>query len=216
MIADRALALPPLNAPLARELVARTRVAKLLAGYRDRPAADREAIFRVLIEIILPYPRDLEEETELDGHKVLLRPIRPEDELAHREFFTRLKPQDVRFRFFGVVKALDHSQLACYTQIDYAREVAFIAVSSSADNGGKLGVVRAVCDPDKERAEFANAVRSDMKGRGLGAKLLDKLIRNLRSHGIGHVVGKGFAGNERMLALAKRFGFHVGEPDDGI
>lgn len=64
MIADRALALPPLNAPLARELVARTRVAKLLAGYRGRPAADREAIFRVLIEIIRPYPRDLEEETD--------------------------------------------------------------------------------------------------------------------------------------------------------
>ncbi len=262
VIADRALALPPLNVPLARELIARTRVARLLAGYRDRPAADWEAICRVLIQIsrlvadlpqvqeidinplladsrgviavdaririapsaqvgderlaIRPYPKDLEEEIDLDGHRVLLRPIRPEDEPAHREFFTKLNPQDVRFRFFGVVKELDHSQLARYTQIDYEREMAFIACDSEQEPGRTLGVVRAVCDPDNARAEFAIVVRSDMKGRGLGAKLLDKLIRYLRSRGTGRLVGEVLADNERMLALAKTSGFHIGGPEDGI
>ena len=262
VIADRALALPPLNMPLARELISRTRVAALLAGYRDRPAANETAICRVLTRIsrlvadlpqvqeldinplladaqgviavdarirvaagpqagddrlaIRPYPSDLEEEIVLGGHKVLLRPIRPEDELAHRELLTRINPQDVRFRFFGAVKELEHSQLARYTQIDYAREMAFIAVSVSEQGGGTLGVVRAVCDPDNERAEFAIVVRSNMKGRGLGAKLLDKLIRYLRAHGTGHVVGEVLVGNVRMLALAKGFGFHVAQPEGGI
>jgi acetyltransferase len=265
VIADRALALPPLNLPLAHELIGRTRVARLLAGYRDRPAADQEAICRVLIQIsrlvadlpqvleidinplladshgviavdarvriapaaeagdsrlaIRPYPSDLEEEIELDGHKVLLRPIRPEDEPAHHEFFTRLEPQDIRFRFFGVVKELDHSQLARYTQIDYEREMAFIAVPAlggPGSPGGTLGVVRAICDPDNERAEFAIIVRSDMKGQGLGAKLLEKLIRHLHAHGTAQVVGEVLASNEPMLALAKRLGFRVGRQRDGI
>jgi acetyltransferase len=51
VIADRAIALPPLNMALSRELVSRTRVAKLLAGYRDRPTADRDAIYRTLIQV---------------------------------------------------------------------------------------------------------------------------------------------------------------------
>jgi acetyltransferase len=51
VVADRALALPPLNAPLARALIERTRVASLLAGWRDVPAADPAALHGVLIAL---------------------------------------------------------------------------------------------------------------------------------------------------------------------
>ena len=48
---DRAVALPPLNSFLARDLIGRTRVAKLLGNYRGRPAADMQALENVLLRV---------------------------------------------------------------------------------------------------------------------------------------------------------------------
>ena len=254
IVADHAIALPPLNLALARNLVNRTRVARLLDGYRDRPAADRRAIETVLVRIsqlmidlpeaqeidinplladqdgvialdaririarapqsgvdrlaIRPYPSGLEETVEIDGLRLTLRPIRPEDEAAHDAFVRSLAPEDIRFRFFGSVRELPHSELARYTQIDYDREMAFIASAEDAPGNGKTyGVVRVVADPDNERAEFAIIVRSDMKGHGLGHILLEKIIRYCRASGTRQLVGQVLRENFPMLSLAERLGF---------
>ena len=255
VIADRAVALPPLNMNLARELVSRTRVSRLLGGYRDRPPADLEAILLALVQVsqiivdlpevteldvnpllaspegvlaldarmslarlpggaidrltIRPYPRELEETVTLrDGRSVLLRPIRPEDELAHQELFQRMTPEDIYYRFFNVIHRMPHSQLARFTQIDYDREMAFIATVTGGEGRPEtLGVVRAVGDPDNTRAEFAISVRSDLKGQGLGSVLLDKLIRYCRGKGTGELFGQALPDNRPMLALATRHRF---------
>jgi acetyltransferase len=262
IVADRAIALPPLNFSLAENLVSRTRVSRLLASYRNEPAADMSAIHLTLVKLsqliaqlpqvieldinplfadadgviaidarirvratsqrgserlaIRPYPSELEESIEFHRRKVLLRPIRPEDEPIHQKFFTRLSAEDVRFRFFGVVKALPHSQIARYTQIDYDREMAFIAIDLSAEEPETLGVVRAVADPDNINAEFAVIVRSDMKGMGLGRILMNKIIGYCRIRGTGAVVGEVLDHNERMLALARDLGFEVRQMDAGV
>ena len=65
VLADRAIALPPLNRVLARELVSRTRVAKLLAGYRDHPPVNLDAVCDVLIALSQMLA-DLPELAELD------------------------------------------------------------------------------------------------------------------------------------------------------
>ncbi|HUN53411.1 MAG TPA: GNAT family N-acetyltransferase [Candidatus Sulfotelmatobacter sp.] len=255
VIEDRAVALPPLNLGLARELVSRTRVAKLLAGYRDRPAIDHAALQRTLVQVsqmvidlpelaeldinplfadadgvlaldarirlaptslraaerlsISPYPQDLAEALTLgSGRTVTLRPIRPEDEPAHQAFFSHLKPEDVRFRFFGVVRQLSHSQTARFTQIDYDREMAFIATAAAADGTAEtLGVARSISDPDNQQCEFAIIVRSDMKGQGLGSALMRKLIRYARGRGTQTMVGQVLYENRPMLALVERLGF---------
>ncbi len=167
------------------------------------PAVERLAI--------RPYPRELEEKITLDdGSSLLLRPIRPEDEPAHREFFLHLSPEDMRFRFFGLLRELPETQLARYTQIDYAREMAFIALGAEEQTAPEtLGVVRAIFDPDNERGEFAIIVRSDMKGKGLGHALLDKLVRYCRARGTARLIGKTVTDNQRMIELAKRLGFRV-------
>jgi acetyltransferase len=253
-IADRAVALPPLNAVLARDLVERTRIAKLLAGFRERPPVDAAALQRALVAVgriagelpevveldvnplladaegvlaldarvriapargtgadrlaIRPYPGELEEELALaDGSRVRARPIRPEDEPAHREFLQRLEPGDVRFRFFSQIREMPHSQLARYTQIDYDREMAFVATRVEAGRERTLGVVRAVSDPDGTRAEFAIVVRSDLKGLGLGHALLEKLVRYQRARGTRELVGQVLPDNRRMLELARALGF---------
>jgi len=268
VIADRAVGLPPLNVPLAHELMRRTRVWRRLQGYRDRAPADLDALSGILIAVarivaeipevseldlnpvvataegalavdarvrveasdlegperlaILPYPSELEEEVQLrSGRRVRLRPIRPEDEPAHLRFFERLSPEDVRFRFFGLVRRMPHSQLARYTQIDYDREMAFIAVDAGAPSGTRsetLAVVRTVEDPDRDRAEFAIVVRSDQKGQGLGHVLLEKAVRTCRERGVGELVGQILPDNRPMLELARSLGFrrHREAGDDAV
>jgi len=261
--ADRALALPPLNMVLARDVVSRTRVAKLLAGYRNRPPADIDAICRTLIRIsnliadfpeiieldinplladengvialdarmrvapasvagaerfaIRPYPEELEERITWQGKPLLLRPIKPEDGPQHMAFFNALDPEDVRFRIFTRQRDLQPSQLARLTQIDYDREMAFIATRQRDDGTFEtLGVARAIADPDNVKAEFAVIVGSEIKGQGLGRILMDKLIAYCRMRGTQEIVGEALRNNQRVLRLASRLGFAISPtPDDG-
>ncbi len=257
--ADRAIGLPPLNMALARDMIGRTRVAKLLAGYRNLPPADLDAICHTLIQVaelvadvaevaeldinplladaagvialdarirlqpagrgdrlaIRPYPAELEQQLEWQGAPLTLRPIRPEDAPAHLEFFKRLDPDDVRLRFFTTMRELAPAQLARLTQIDYDRAMAFIATRPGPDGAAEtLGVVRAVADPDNFAADFAIVIRSDLKGRGLGAILFGKLIDYFRSRGTEELSGEALAQNTGMQHLVRRFGGAVSASED--
>jgi acetyltransferase len=157
---------------------------------------------------IRPYPKELEEVMALnDGRTVFVRPIRPEDEPRHHHFVSKLTPEDIRFRFFGLVKELPHSEMARFTQIDYDREMAFIAVRDPAGQNETVGVVRAVADPDNERAEFAVVVSADLKGTGLARKLMMKMIVYCLQRGIGQLVGQVLTDNVRMLKFVDALGF---------
>jgi len=260
VIGDTVIGMPPLNMSLARQLIDRTRVARLLAGFRSQPAARIDLVCEVLVRVarlmtdldliesldinpllahpdgvialdarielrpvdagkrtrpaIAPYPQHLEQTVAFDGREITLRPIRPEDEPAHRDFFNSLEAEDVRFRFFGVIREPEHTQLARYTQIDYEREMALIAVDT---DGRTLGVVRLALDSAGQHGEFAVVVRSAIKGRGLGRILLVKLIDYCREIGLGELVGQVLQYNERMLGLAAELGFRIEPPDeDGI
>jgi len=185
-------------------LDARIRVAPSDAGRHGRFA-------------IRPYPKELEEWVELGGRKLLLRPIRPEDRAKHEAFIARNTPADMHARFFRMVRELPPSELARFTQIDYEREMAFIAVGENEQGVEEtLGVARAHADSDNVEAEFAIIVRSDIKGLGLGAALLTKLIDYTRSRGTRRLIGEAFADNDRMLRLARECGFRIAGRHDGI
>ena len=107
--------------------------------------------------------------------------------------------------------------MARLTQIDYDREMVFVAIEQESKEKETLGVVRAVTDPDNEKAEFAIVVRSDLKGRGLGTRLLEKLIEYVRDRGTKAIFGEAMVTNERMFALAREFGFKSEiSPDKGV
>ncbi len=259
VLRDRAFALPPLNAVLAKDLVSRTRVSKLLAGYRDRPAVNEGALTDTLLKLsqlicdqariteidinpliadehgvialdaricvarndepasrrlaILPYPAHLAEETTLGGRPVVLRPIRAEDEPLHRAFLEHLSPEDVHLRFFHAMRSWTHHQLARFTQIDYDREMAFVAVTPG-ELVETLGVARAISNPDNTRAEFAVVVRTDQKGRGLGYRLMHKLIEYQKAKGTIELVGDVLSSNAPMLKMARKLGFSVNPGDE--
>ncbi len=164
---------------------------------------------------IRPYPRELEEVVTLKtGQSVTLRPIRPEDEDAHRAFLGSLSDDDLRLRFFGVVQRdFDHKDIARFTQIDYDREMAFIATAFD-ENGSPeiLGVMRTNTKPDNTDAEFAIVVRSDRKGTGLGSLLFEKGIRYTKGRGTNMLSGQTMVENKAMQGLSRKFGFVV-SPD---
>jgi acetyltransferase len=160
---------------------------------------------------IRPYPKELEECVQLrNGAKVDLRPIRPEDEPDHWDFLEHMSPEDKRFRFFGNVATLPRSEMIKLTQIDYDREMAFIAKGEAPDGSYKtLGVARAMIQPDNSSAEFAVAVRSDLKRLGLGRLLMEKIIRYLQLRKTRQITGAALSDNKNMIELARNLGFDV-------
>jgi len=247
---DVALDLPPLNLPLARALIARTRVAQALGPLRDQPAAHVEDVAKTLVRVsqlivdfpeiaeldinplfadadgvavadawirlraageapgklaIPPYPAELIGRYTGKGETFTIRPIRPEDAEAHGAFFKRLSPEDVRYRFFSAMRELSAEQVARMTQVDYEREIAFIAVREAT--GETVGVARLVCEVGSAEGEFAVVVQPDVKGRGLARHLMQRLIDWARARNMSAVVGQVLADNTPMLAFVRGLGF---------
>jgi acetyltransferase len=176
-------------------------------------AADKAGMDRLAIR---PYPGELEERIVWEGEDILLRPIKPEDGKQHLEFFNALDPEDVRYRIFTRMRELQPSQLARLTQVDYDREMAFVAVRDVGDGKTEtLGVARAIADPDNVAAEFAVIVRSDLKGHHLGRILMEKLIAYCKSRGTQEIIGEALSHNKRVLELVAGLGFTVGPMPDG-
>lgn len=159
---------------------------------------------------IRPYPRELEQQVDWAGRMLLIRPIRPEDETILGELLNSLSPDDSRMRFFDSARSQPRARLARFSQIDYDREIALVAIERS-DNGVEraLGEVRAVANPGSSSADFAIVVASGIKGGGLGRLLLQSLLSYCCSHGITELCGETLESNLRMQRLARSLGFSV-------
>jgi acetyltransferase len=255
VVDDTAIALPPIDDVLAGDLIDRTRVSRLLAGYRDRKPADRAAIIRALdavsrlivdfpciagldinplladadgvialdarVEIepaaveeegpnpalaIRPYPAEWTREVTLAGTTWHVRPIRPSDVALYPAFLAKTSADDIRLRFLAPRRDFPDRMLLRLTQLDYDREMAFVALDEA---GALCGIARLSADPDGEVAEYGLLVRSDLQGRGLGWELLRMLVDYARAEGIARIEGAVLSDNLKMLQMAREFGFAV-------
>ncbi len=258
VIDDKALALPPVDLKLAHDLIARTRVSRLLKSYRDVAAAAELAVALVLVKLaqlaadipevreldlnplladqdgviaidarvavapveakfkgpghprfaVRPYPKEWERRFALaDETPIFVRPVRPEDEPLFQDFIKLVTAEDLRLRFFAPIKELSHAFIARLTQLDYARAMAFVAIDEAS--GNMLGVVRLHADANYETGEYAILVRSDLKSRGLGWKLMQLMIEYARSEGLKRIEGQVLKENTAMLDMCKEFGFRI-------
>ena len=254
VVKDTAISLVPVDGKFAHEMMGRTRIHDLLEGYRDRPAADLDAIAGAIIAVsdlalaheavreidinplianengvvgldarvriadpvreprvplsIRPYPAQWERRRDVGRlGEVFFRPIRPVDEHLADAFVARLTPEDVRMRLLAPRKEFSHAFVARLTQIDYAREMAFVALSPAEDE--VLGVVRMIADPDYVRAEYAIIVRSDLKGAGLGWALMELIIDYASKEGLEELFGTVLAENTTMISMCRQLGFEV-------
>jgi acetyltransferase len=161
---------------------------------------------------IAPYPKDLESiDSVRDGTVVQLRPVRPEDEPLLQDLARYMSPEDLRLRFFTLVRGLNHAVAARLTQVDYDREMALLA----QHEGTLLGIANFFADPDRLSAEYAIAIRSDWQGRGVGYLLMTRLIDIAQQCGIGKLVGEVLRENGPMLEMCRALGFAIAsDPDD--
>jgi acetyltransferase len=163
---------------------------------------------------VRPYPKEWERELALDhGRRVLVRPVRPEDEDLVLEFFQHVTAEDLRLRFFAPIRHFTDAFIARLIQIDYARAIAFIAVD--IESGAMLGAVRLEADANHESGEYAILVRSDLKGIGLGWELMQVIIAWARTEGLRVIEGQVLRENTTMLDMCRRLGFTVlTDPND--
>ena len=160
--------------------------------------------------VISPYPDQYEEHTQTStGVDIFVRPIRPEDAPLLVELFESLSPQSVYRRFFTPMKRLPHSMLARFTQIDYDRHVALVALSVSNSQEAMLGVARIILARNQKEAEFSIVVGDPWQGKGIGAALLQRCISIAKERGIEKVMGTVLAENTQMLNLGKKLGFKI-------
>ena len=161
---------------------------------------------------ITPYPVELVEHCRIGSDRMTIRPIRPEDASAHIAFFARLSPEDIRYRFFSMMRELSPEQSFRLTQIDYDREMALIAVNEAT--GDTVGVARLVREVGGRSGEFAVIVQGDMKGRGLASHLMRRLMEWARVRGMREVVGQILVDNQPMLGFVRHLGFTIHRMED--
>ena len=268
VLRDTAVALPPLNRFLARELISRTRVSKMLDRFRGKPAVDLDALIDVLLKIsdlacelpcvreldinpllvdqhgaialdarvvlgdgplmpdatyshlaIHPYPKALTRTHRVRTEEtVLLRPIRPEDAQAEKRFVARLSPQTMFFRFHAPLRELTTERLIRFTQIDYDREMAFVAIDAQNGQEEIRGIARYTKMPDGVTCEFGITVEDSWQRRGLGHALMAALEETARSRGLTDLVGFVLKDNEGMVGLMRSRGYVAkrGEDEEGV
>jgi len=171
--------------------------------------------------VISPYPEEEESHmVSVDGRPIFIRPVKPEDAPLFTALFKVLSPTTIYYRFFGALKELNPEMLARFTQVDYDREIALVALDEAGDKDSKtdkmLGVARIIGDPDGKTGEFAVLVGDAWQGKGIGSSLLGKCLSIAEKQGFIEVHGIVLKENRNMLALGKKLGFEMKrEPDSG-
>lgn len=263
ILKDNTVALPPLNAYMVEQMIAKTKAAKYLEAFRQLPPANKKALIDVLLNIstmvselpeileldinplivdeqgvmavdarikaqlsnqlspyshmaIHPYPYQLTQSFQLaNGANITIRPIRPEDAVLEKDFHNRLSERTKYFRFMQALQELTPEMMVRFTQIDYDREMAFVAVTEDANLPSELGVGRYLMNPDGNSVEFALVVADDCQCLGIGSRIMRALIQTAKSKGMLFFEGEVLVINTPMLSLVKKLGFSIETiPDD--
>jgi acetyltransferase len=154
------------------------------------------------------YPADLIDVVRLrNGHRVLIRPVLPQDEELTSTFFREL-PMRARYdRFMAPMPHLPPELVKRFTNVDYRSHVALVAEVFVSGRETVVAEARYACGPDPTAAEFAVSVAEAWQRRGLASLLLGKLLCRAAGAGITRMIGETLASNATMLHLARKAGF---------
>ncbi|MDD5410436.1 MAG: GNAT family N-acetyltransferase [Methylobacter sp.] len=257
ILQDNSVALPPLNAYMVEQMIAKTKAAKYLEAFRQLPPANKKALIDALLNVsamvselpeileldinplivdehgvmavdarikvaashqltpyahmaIHPYPHELIQHYQLaNGSNIIIRPIRPEDAVMEKDFVHRLSERSKYFRFMQSLHELTPEMIVRFTQIDYDREMAFVALSENENMPHELGVGRYMMNPDGLSVEFALVVADDCQCLGIGSKILKILMQTAKSKGMSFFESEILLANNPMLSLVKKLGFSI-------
>ena len=159
---------------------------------------------------IHPYPHELISHHQLsNGINICIRPIRPEDADLETNFHSRLSDRTKYFRFMQALHELTPEMIVRFTQIDYDREMAFIAITEDEHKITELAVGRYLTNPDGQSVEFALVVADDCHNLGIGTRLMTSLMQSAKTKGMLFFEGEVLAINQPMLSLVSKLGFSI-------
>jgi acetyltransferase len=141
------------------------------------------------------------------GAAVTLRPLRPEDIDIETAFVEALSVQSRSSRLLGGAVKVTREYIERLTQVDYERDMALAATVMFEGHETLIGVARYALEPDRRSCEFALVIADPWQGRGIGLRLLQKLVAVARARGVKTLYGDTLATNRGMLGLAKALGF---------
>ena len=166
--------------------------------------------------VISPYPEQYEFHLKTTaGICLFVRPIKPEDAELFVQLFNTLSPTSIYYRFFRAMKHLSHKMLARFTQVDYDREISMVAIDCSNGEERMIGVSQVFIHPDGKHGEFSILVGDPWHGKGVGANLLEHVLKIAKQRGLLNVWGTVLRENINMLALGKKLGFKITWSSDG-
>ena len=167
--------------------------------------------------IVGKYPNKYMKNVKLkDGTKVLLRPIKPEDENLWHDMFKSFSEESVRYRFFRIIKETPHEMRTRYCNIDYDREIGIVAEVKDENKRRFLGVTRIIDSPSKNNeAEFALIVSDEWHRLGLGSEFVDYTIEVAKDKQLKKLYGIVLKDNTPMISLCREKNFKITEGDPG-
>ena len=142
-----------------------------------------------------------------DGSEVVVRPIGPDDASLLQAFVRRLSARSRRFRFFAALAELSAAQLDRFVNVDPARGLALVALSGRQEGAAIVAEARYALAQEDGNAEFAIAVADDFQRRGLGRRLVQRLLATAWRRGVRRLFGEIKSDNRAMLAFAMQLGF---------
>jgi acetyltransferase len=148
------------------------------------------------------------------GTSVTLRPLRPEDRDIESAFVKGLSPETRHNRLLGGARAITREYIESLVRVDYTRDMALAATTMLGGGETLIGVARYVLDKDNESAEFAIVVADSWQGRGIGSRLLKKLIEVARRRGVKRLYGEILGANRPMLEFVRKLGFKLERHQD--
>jgi acetyltransferase len=144
-----------------------------------------------------------------DGTPVIIRPIRADDKSLEQAFVRRLSEDSRYYRFMSEVRELSPRKLKYFTEIDYDRHMAFVALVERDGVPLEIGVSRYAAGAAGDTCEFAVVVDDDWQRTGVAGLLMLSLMDAARERGFRTMEGFVLAANHKMLKFARQLGFTV-------
>ena len=194
-VRERALALIDISHPDDRAgLVQQAKEHHLL--YRDQEYLAESGLF---------YPGDMTRiQNFRDGLVVRFRPIKPSDVDEMRRLFYRFSDRSVYYRYFSPVKAMPHSEMQEYVNVDYRKTMSIVGLIGEPGIGDIIAEARYVALDDKPYADVAFIVDEAYQGKGIASYLLNLLIESAKERGFKGFTADVLADNRSMLKVFEK------------
>ena len=151
-------------------------------------------------------------ETLTDGTRVVIRPIRPDDEPRMAAFHAGLSSRSVYQRYFHITslaQRITHSRLSLTCRVDPATGLAIVAEHLASDGTADVVALGRLTRTAPDDAEIALLVMDRWQGLGLGRAMMQHLVRRARALGLRRLHGDMLADNDAMRAVVRHAGFVV-------